>query len=96
MGKESENDGGFSPKLLIVPAVVLCCLGPAFFVWAVGSGLFAWLAGANPVAAVAIAFAVGGAAIYLVRSRRKSGLRQEGRDALQASSRRAARSDAER
>ncbi len=96
MSKEPEKNGGLSPALLIAPAVALCCFGPLFVVWAIGSGFFAWFAGVNPVLAVAIALSVGGAAIYLVRSRRKSGLRQEGRSAQRATSRRAARSDVER
>ncbi len=96
MSKEAEKDRGLSPKLLIVSAMALCCLAPVFVVWAIGSGFFAWFAGVNPLLAVAIALSVGGAAIYLVQSRRKSGLHQERHDALRVTSRRAARSDAER
>lgn len=95
MSKEPEKKGGLFPGILIVP-VALCCLGPVFVVWAIGSGFFAWIAGVNLVVAVAIALVAGGAAIYLAQSRRKLGLRQEGRNALRATSRRAARSDAER
>ena len=94
MSEKPEKDGWFSPALLIVP-VALCCLGPLFLVWAIGSGFFAWFAGVNPTLAVAIALSVGGVAAYLVQSRRKSGLRQEGRNALRVTSDRAARGDAE-
>ena len=94
MSKEPEKNGGLFPALLIVP-MALCCLGPLFLIWAIGSGFFAWFAGANAVLAVAIALSIGGAAIYLVQSRRKSGLQQEGRNALRAA-RRTARSDVER
>lgn len=96
MGKEPEKGGGLSPKLLVVPAIALCCFAPIFVVWAIGSGFFAWLAGVNPALAVAMAFAVGGAVVFSVQSRRKAGLHQDRHHALRATSRRAARRDAER
>lgn len=60
---------GITTAIVVLPLVVLCCLGPALFGAALG-GAIGWLGGVDPAYALGAAIAAGIAIYSLMRRRR--------------------------